>query len=616
MSNSEERVEKSLQDGPNKRQIPNWLRWVVAIGIGAIVIGSLVLVLLPMGLNQDTLRTRLQSQIAAWSGMSLAVKGKAAISFFPFKATLTDVTSNDALGAITVTAKTLEARFSVLSVLTGKVDIKELSLDGASITLRQRSGVKLGQLAENGALRPAIAIAKAAIDADRNNPDLGKITNRPLGSVKLTNSSLTYIWADGREDRLTDLSATLQWLKLRGAAEATGSAFWRGESVNFNIDIATPLLLASGGTSGLDFAFASAPLSFQFNGDTNLASDFFADGKLLLNAASISRVLSWSAAPMIANADMGALEISARLTTANSKLNFGDLKLSLDNNPATGTFEIDPLSTPVKLSGTLAFESLDFDSLAEALPMGQDDSPANVANGSPLRGIDLDLRLSAESAKAGHWPITSVAGTIRVDNGDVLLDLGNGNLAGGEIAGSLHVVGPESARVAAFKFSARNVMADQLIKPEAAFPIISAPVHMQIDLGGGFKDWASFISSAQGSLKAEAGPGTIRNFSADSFVAAIRNGQIFALPESYSGLSAFESATVSADLKQGAAIIDAGELLLAGQRIMLAGAVPYLSGGVALNGLISAQSDPESSASFFVGGSWDKPFVTLVPWPQ
>ncbi len=222
MSNSEERVEKSLQDGPNKRQIPNWLRWVVAIGIGAIVIGSLVLVLLPMGLNQDTLRTRLQSQIAAWSGMSLAVKGKAAISFFPFKATLTDVTSNDALGAITVTAKTLEARFSVLSVLTGKVDIKELSLDGASITLRQRSGVKLGQLAENGALRPAIAIAKAAIDADRNNPDLGKITNRPLGSVKLTNSSLTYIWADGREDRLTDLNATLQWLKLRGSAEANG----------------------------------------------------------------------------------------------------------------------------------------------------------------------------------------------------------------------------------------------------------------------------------------------------------------------------------------------------------------------------------------------------------
>ena len=35
-----------------------------------------------------------------------------------------------------------------------------------------------------------------------------------------------------------------------------------------------------------------------------------------------------------------------------------------------------------------------------------------------------------------------------------------------------------------------------------------------------------------------------------------------------------------------------------------------------LNGVIAAQNDPGNWMPFFIGGSWDKPFVTLVPLPK
>ena len=596
-----------------QRRVPRWVKWSAGITIAVFVSLSLFLLLLPMGLNQDALRARLEGQIADWSGMALSAKGNATISFFPFKATLTDVTSKDALGAVTVTAQRLEARFSALSVITGKVDVKELWLDGARVTLRQQPGVKLGAFAESGPLKPAIEIVKAAINVDRNNPDLSQIVNRPLGAVSFSNSSLSYIWLDGREDRVMDLNATLQWLKLRGGAMARGSAFWRGENIDFNMEVASPLLLASGGSSGLDLDFNSAPLSFTFSGDANLASDFFADGNLSLKATSISRVLSWSAAPMTAAGNLGALDIAAKLTTAEGKLRFGDLQLSLDSKPAMGTLEIDLLTKPAKLAGTLAFETIDLSSLAQSLSLGQNGGADGNGENAPLSGVNLDLRLSADTAYAGLWEIKDAAGTIRIDDGNAQLDLGNGGLAGGEVSSSLRISGTGASKAAAFKFSGRNMMPDQLAGKDAAYPLIAAPVSLQIDLSGPYKTLPDFLQSGEGRLTGEAEAGTFRNFSSDNFAAAIHNGQIFALPDTYSGLASLESATVSAALKQGAAIVESSEININGMRLNLTGAIPYQTGGVALNGLIAMPEEPGNWAPFFVGGSWDKPFVTLVP---
>jgi AsmA protein len=610
MSNSET-VSDSIPGSGAGAPMPRWLKWALGVGLAAVVFVALLLLLLPMGLNQDMLRSRLERQIADWSGMALSVSGEAAISFFPFKATLTDVTSRDALGAVTMTARRLEARFSTLSVLSGKVDVSEVWLDGARVAYRQRPGIGLSAYAESGPLKPAIDIAKAAIVADRGSPNLMQIANQPLGSVRFTNSSLSFIWQDGREDLLTEMNATLQWVKLRSNATATGSAFWRGEVINFGINVASPLVLVSGGTSLVLTDFKSAPLNFDFNGNANVAADFFGDGKLTLKAPSISRILSWSAASTVSADNFGALAVSAKLTVSEGKLRLGDLLLSLDGRPAAGTLEIDAAATPAKLSGTLAFDALDLSSLAQSLPLGGEN--VSVGGGAMIHRPNLDLRVSAATANAGPWELKNAAGAIRLDDDAAQIDLGNAEIAGGTVSASLRIKGAGAERTAALKLAARNMMPGQISAAVSAYPRIDAPVSLQFDLTGAYTSFASFMQTAYGKLTAEAGAGVVRNFSADSFASGVRNGQIFALPDVYSGLSTLESGEMSAVLKQGAALVEASEININGQRIVLTGAVPYLSGGVALNGVIADQSDAGIWMPFFIGGSWDKPFVTLVP---
>lgn len=598
--------------GYGGKPLPGWLKKSGTAALVFCAATAAFLVLLPMGLNQTLLSERLADRIAAWSGMKLIVKGDVSVGFFPFRATFTDVASADPLSALSLTAKRAEARFSLLSVVTGAAEVEDLLLDGTAITLRAKAADALGGLPASNPIQPMIAATRAALAADRASPDLAHVPNSPLGRLRLANSSLSLIWSDGREDKVDNVNASLEWLRLRGSATGSGTGVWRGEPIELSADVGAPLLLVAGGSSPLSFSLKAAPLSVSFDGTANLASDFYAEGSVDLQAASVSRVLSWSAAPMTANGPLGALELSGTITAADGKLKLGDARLALDGNPATGVLELDVAVPSPRLSGSLAFEKIDLASIGQSLPFGR----ARGGTGTQtLKGIDLDLRLSAQTANAGPWPIVNAAGTIRVDADDMLLDLGNGELADGAMSASLKIGGAPTARQASLKILAKDVIPAQLASPESGYPAIDAPLTLSASLSGPFDGWQSFVLSAQGALDAEVGSGTVRNFSAPGLAAAVLAGETFALADAYSGMSSIQSGHVQADIRQGAALIRSGELLVDQLRLGFSGAVPYRSGGVALNGLIS-RPDDTSPAAFFVGGTWATPFVTLAGQPR
>jgi hypothetical protein len=71
------------------------------------------------------------------------------------------------------------------------------------------------------------------------------------------------------------------------------------------------------------------------------------------------------------------------------------------------------------------------------------------------------------------------------------------------------------------------------------------------------------------------------------------------------------SGEVNAILSRGAAIINMADLQFSSHEVRLAGAVPLLSGGVALGGHIAPVGDKPDGLPFFVGGTWSRPFVTM-----
>ena len=207
--------------------------------------------------------------------------------------------------------------------------------------------------------------------------------------------------------------------------------------------------------------------------------------------------------------------------------------------------------------------------------------------------------------------LENAAGAIKVSGNDTFLDLGSSRFAGGECVGSLKFSGPIGKREAVVKLSMRNIMADQAASYDPTFPILSAPLSAQVEAAGEFYNWLQFIRQAKGTLNLTTGEGIARNFSTETLAGLVSGGSVFALTETYAGLSPVISAEVKAILSGGAIIINLADLRFSSHDIRLVGAVPLLSGGVALSGHIAPAGDKPEGLPFFVGGTWDRPFVTF-----
>lgn len=564
------------QNDETKAAFPRWLKWAI-YAFGAIIcLFTVLYALLASGLSNAALKSRLEANLSTWSGLQVQSKGGVSLGLFPPKATLSAVKAVSAPPAVSIDAGSITVSFSLLSLLGNDPVLNEVELTDANVD------IDVGKSIQPGALLDTV--------------------NAP-GTLRFSNTNLTMTWPNGRREAVGGLAGTVRWPELDGAARLSASGSWQGENVRLESSSDAPLTALSGGESAVSIQFKSAPLSFDYSGKIAIPDRLLAEGTLKAKAPSLNTVLDWLNIAVALPADQGALEIQANLSLAEGKLTLNDLSLAFGGIPASGMLVLDPQPATPLISGTLAFEKADLGSLVSAFqPVARDDAD---------RSLDLDLRFSAETVQAASFALENAAGTIKVSGSDTFLDLGSSRIAGGECVGSLKFSGPVGKREAVAKLSLRNVMADQLASYNPAFPTLSAPLSLQLEATGEFYNWFQFIRQAKGTLNMTAGEGVARNVSTETLAGLVSGGAVFALTETYAGLSPVISGEVNAILSRGAAIINLADLKFSSHEIRLAGAVPLLSGGVALSGHIAPAGDKPDGLPFFVGGTWDRPFVTM-----
>lgn len=548
---------------------------MVALAV-AIFLFTFLYALLASGLTNAALKSRLETSLSSWSGMQVQSTGNVSLGFFPPTATLTAVKAVSVPPAVSVEAERLDVSFSFLSLIANKPVISEVGIDRGNIDIDAK---KLSKI---------------------QRPDDG---SRPPGTFRFGNTKLAVTWLEGRRDEVGELGGSFRWPELGSPAKLTATGNWNGEIVRLEASSDAPLKVLSGSESAISLQLKSAPLSLDYAGKIAFPDMFLADGKLNARAPSLNTLLDWLNIATGLPSDQGALDIEASLSHADGKFTLNDLTMAFGGIPATGMLVLDPSPATPLLSGTLAFEKADLGSLVSTF------QPA--AQGGADRSLDLDLRFSADAVQAASLALENAAGTIKVSGNDTFLDLGSSQIAGGECVGSLKFSGPSGKREAVVKLSVRNVMADQLGSYDTAFPALSAPMSLQLEAAGEFYNWFQFIRQAKGTLKMTVGEGVARNFSTETLAGLVSGGAVFALTETYAGLAPVVSGEVSATLSRGAAIINMADLQFTSHEVRLAGAVPLLSGGVALSGRIAPAGNLPDGLPFFVGGTWGRPFVTM-----
>ncbi len=579
--------------------------------VGFTLTVGLVNLALPSLVNQAGIIARLETELSGWTGSSVDIRGGIELSIIPsLRAQLKDVATRGALTPLSVSAPRIIAQFSLLDAIGGHFRVTSLSIDDAKIVYRLDRSGDTGTVA--GPVLGAVALTQLEVIKNAAKPDLSRVSNDPLGAVTLTNSTLSVFGRDGIESRISNVKASLIWPKLQSGLTFAGNAIWRGEPIALDASIAAPLLFVAGGGSAIDLNFKSPPMTFKFNGNASQASVFYADGRVKLIVPSLDRFLGWSHASVEPGNSVGELSLDSQLTTANGKFRFDELVMSMSGNKATGSLELDPAVSPPSIVGTFAFETVDLISLAKAF------SIAVIGNlkqdFSFLSQINIDLRLSSDVANAGKIIIENAAGAIRIANGNADFDLGDGSFAGGKIKGGLRLTGSEKLKMADFRLSASEISQDQIPDMPSGIPTITAPLSGTISLRGEFSSLRMLLDEGEGTFSLTSGTGMIRNFSVENFIASVQSGIMFPLPTFYSGLSSLKSCTVEGTVSNGVAVIEAGEFNMGSKRVAFAGALPFQSHGIAMNGVMTSADGTEADAllPFFLGGTWSEPFVTMM----
>lgn len=581
-----------------------------------VAIAAVLTAAIPYLLANDRIKDGIRTELSRMSGLPVTVKGDIEVSVFPvFVAKLTDIEvgSQAAEPGPHMRAQTLEAELSWLAALGQRVEMRTVRIDGADITLTGNANGEWLPAAVASPLAPVLLQARQAMATNPAKPDFSFLPELQMGSITLRNAKLRLINSDGIQNLISALDARASWPGLTEPLNISGTGVWRGEEFGVNATFGNPVQMAAGGSGGLKASFNSARATFEFDGVANLSRVFFANGEVKFETPSMGALLDWTRTQMDAGASMGRMALSATLVTKDEKMNFGDAVINFNSNPAKGVFELSLIEDMPSLSGTIAFEQLDLASFLAAFSIGT--NPATTrSNVRFLDQINLDLRLSAASANAGAMPLSEVAAAVRIRNGSADFDLGDAALYGGRAQANLTLSEAPGLPDGTLRVRLSGVNLAQ-IPGAASVPVTNAPVDGTLELKGKYPGMMPFLKEADGEASLQLAKGEVRSFDSAAFVERLDEGQIFNLPEVYKGLAGLTGASASAKIEDGVVILSNAAVDLGDIKVNLSGALPIFSRGIALGGEITTPAVGANlplSRRFFVGGSWEQPFVTPI----
>lgn len=628
------------------------IRLVIALIIlGAAAIATLLAVI-PFVVSTDAIRVRLAQEISAWTGYSVELQQAPRLRVFPvLRASLNGVTLSkmtDQRSKPWMSADRIDVELSPLDALMGRLSFSETHLIRPHFNIvgpvDNFSGFLDAITKSNGRLGTAIRAQKALLQNGSNdNAIASKQASQPFGRVVIRGGTISYAPPndDGEkpyapEQQVTKLNATLEWPQTSGAASLRGTAVWRDENTQFNVIAAQALQLLAGGNSEVTATFNATPLNISFEGQANISSDRFFEGALTTKTPSLNSAARWlSLPPIIGRTETGNFSLSSAVTFTPERLKLTNVELKADDNPAKGVIEIGFEKDQPAASATLAFDRLDLKRLFSVFvplpdnrplsPNERNQTARDLIDTSFIDHAELDLRLSAQSASAGRINLSDLAAAVQIRGGRAMFDIGDAKAFNGMLQANLQIVRDLKSASGELRFNATDIDSAQLFAALGLEkPLINGPGKFSLLLKGPANRWSTLLPKAQGTLSAQFGKGQVQGFSLQDFLANAQNQRFFALEREDNSFQPFSQLELKAQLSEGVATIENARLNTPDQTVELAGIVPFITRSLALSGeVISPSPQPPASQDtqppaspetpplhFFVGGSWDRPFIS------
>jgi AsmA protein len=410
-------------------------RRILAIALAGLALAALAIA--PWTITTTSLTAAVSRQLRSMYGLDLTVSGRSTIALLPMPRLKFEGVSLGLPGRPPlIEANFLRADVRVWPLLLGSVTFGEVALQDARVKV---------DIAEDGASEWGPLLMR-----QRDRIEGQKAISRHLRRLIMANAAIQVSdKRHGRDLRFDDVNLVVNWPAVDASLDLTASFRWRGEAVQLTISNLLPLALVRGEKDRFAVEASSGHTRLAFDLEAALADGVRATGKASFATKGLRDVLHWTGVELPFGHFVHAATLAGDFTLDENGVAFPAVQLTVGSDKLDGALSLhfDRGGRP-GLTGTLASERLDLS--AAPPPFG----PLVSSGGHwsyerlDLQGMgaaDLDLRVSAASARIGPLRLEDAAVNLLVKPGRVEIALGRATLNKGTVKGRLAVApGPEN----------------------------------------------------------------------------------------------------------------------------------------------------------------------------
>ncbi len=496
------------------------------IATGALVVITVGgVVALPMLVPADRIKDEVAAQVKAATGRDLTIGGDVSVSVLPSLAVeVADVTLSNPPGFTSkdmLRLESLAVRLKVMPLLSGSVEIDSFVLVKPVITVETN---RKGRSNLDFAATPPAA-------KDKPGSGSAQLADLKLGEVAIQNGSLVLIdGTAGTREEFTDLDLTVELDSLDSPLAAKGGVTWRGQPVDFNLDVAEPRAVMAGKTSPAALGLSGKLIDVSFNGDADLAG---AKGDLDLSVSSVRDLMAWvtGQAPDVPGAALGPFTLAGQLTAGGGKVALAGSTITLDAIKAAGDLAVSTGGARPAVRGKLAVERLDLNpylppadaaapATGQAAPAARPDWSDAPIDTAALKAADVDVALSVDGMRIREIEIGKSVLHLALVGGRLTADLRELALYEGAGSGQLTLDGRQKSLGLEAAFRLQNLQAAPFLTAAAGFDRIEGTGSADIAVSGRGTTGRQLIQSLNGQGAVTFLDGAIRGI---NLAAMVRN---------------------------------------------------------------------------------------------
>lgn len=559
-------------------------------------------------------------RIGAWTGEQVTVHGESSVAFFPSPAVeVNGVVVSGVAGTpdeALLTIPSISASLSIVSLLTGKLDLGTLTLVDPHLRLaRSRTGDVQPDASDPGAV-------------------FSGLDDLRLDEVVVYNGSISYGKPGaGGENLITGIDVRLAGSDESASHRLSGTFEWRSAVVEVEASLDDPRAVFDASGSKGRIEVAADPARLSPNGDAEQAGT--APGQSTDESRqSLTALIERLGITLVPGSTFGPLGVSGTFRFDESALTISDATLELDGDEADGTFSARIGGSRPALAGSLYFDSLDPDTFSTWDPRASTLELFVVpASTGWLSQADVDLTLSADEVDIGGQKLREASAALIARDGRMTLALSESGVADGVMWGRLTLDTREERLGSRLSVCLDDVSVADVagLLGAARFPPLlgaEEPLRgtgtLALELAADGNTFEAVAGSISGVVIANIRGGTMGGVDVESTLerlvdgnTVIAGGNAPFIP--VTGRTAFNSLTSYLTLDNGVA--RAGRIRLDGDRyyVALAGGGDLARGEIEAEGIASLFESPEGKDDrnldpvvrlpFGVGGTLGKPMI-------